>query len=346
MTPASSTYVQTRKPSRIGRPGIMAGAIAFLAIAIFASLAVGKGGVSVSMAMNAIFSPTNLSDAEAALMELRVPRTLLATLAGAALGVSGAIMQAVTRNPLSDPGILGINTGAALAIVLGTGFLGIDGSYGPAWLAISGAALTAILVHAIGFAGSREAAPVRLTLAGVAITAMLGGIVTAILLLDPVKFDRIRGWNTGALSGADVNVMLPIAPFIAAGLLLAALNTRSLNALALGEDVARAMGANVTSARLVGGLAATLLAAAATAGAGPIPFIGLMVPHLVRGVARADQRWTFAFALVLSPALLLTADILGRVLLRSGEIPAGIVMAVIGVPVFILLVGREKGVRS
>lgn len=324
----------------------MAGAIAFLAIAIFTSLAVGKGGVSVSMAMNAIFSPADLSDAEAALMELRLPRTLLAILAGAALGVSGAILQAVTRNPLSDPGILGINTGAALAMVLGVGFLGIDHGDGPVWLALSGAALTSILVHAIGFAGSREAAPVRLTLAGVAITAMFGGIVTAILLLDPAKFDRIRGWNTGALSGADINVMLAIAPFVAAGLLLAVLDTRSLNALALGEDVARAMGANVTSTRLVGGLAATLLAAAATAGAGPIAFIGLMVPHLVRSVAGADERWTFAFTLALSPALLLMADILGRVVLRSGEIPAGIVMAVIGVPVFILLVGREKGVLS
>ncbi|MFB9949058.1 FecCD family ABC transporter permease [Rhizobium puerariae] len=318
-------------------------ALGCLCVTVAASLAVGSRPVSPGALFEAVLSGDWHGDGMA-MLSLRLPRTLLGLLSGSALGMAGVVLQALTRNPLADPGILGINAGAAFMMVLGGGLFGLTGWNAHIWLSFAGAAVAALIVHGIGFYGPRGGIPVRLTLAGVAVGAMLGGVINAVLLLDPVSFDRMRGWSAGTLAAPNLEAPLAIAPFVSVGLLLALACGRSLNALSLGEDIATAMGVGVLRTRTAGGLAATLLAGAATAGTGPIAFVGLLVPHMVRSFTGADQRWTLAFTLVLSPALLLMADILGRIVMRPGELPAGLVMAVIGAPVFVLLIRRERSI--
>ena len=321
-------------------PVIIAGLLAWLGISITASLSIGSQVLSPAALPGLLRSYGDLDSVDAALLSLRLPRTMIGILSGMALGVSGALLQSLTRNPLADPGVLGINAGALLAMTLGAGFLGLADWHAYAAFAFAGAMLAALFVHGIGFAGPSFLIPLRLTLAGVAMNAVLGGLATAILLLDPERFDRMRGWATGALAVADSTVPTAITPFVLAGLGLAFISVRALNALALGDALAAAMGVRLYHVRLVGGLAATLLAGAATAGAGPIAFLGLMVPHIVRPLAGADERRVLLYTLLAAPSLLLVADTVGRVILSPAEMPAGIVMALIGAPVFIATLRR------
>jgi iron complex transport system permease protein len=261
---------------------------------------------------------------------------------GMALGLAGALIQAMTRNPLADPGILGVNAGAAFFVVLGIGFFGAVSLSAYMWFAFLGAIVTTIVVYMIGSAGPSGATPVRLTLAGVAVGAVLSGISSAIALLNPETFDRMRQWRAGSLVSPGFETFLTVWPFIAIGLALALLVARPLNAVALGDDLASALGANIIRTRILAVISTTLLAGAATAAAGPIGFVGLMVPHVARWIIGPDQRWIFAYTIVLAPMLLLIADIVGRLVMRPGELQVGIVTAFIGAPVLILLARRRK----
>lgn len=274
--------------------------------------------------------------------ELRLPRTVLGLLVGLALGVAGALIQAMTRNPLADPGILGVNAGAAFFVAIAVGVFGFTGIGSYIWFAFAGAVFATIVVYALGSLGRAGATPIRLTLPGIALGAVLGGVTSGMLLLDPDAFDRMRFWGAGSLAGRGLDIASEVAPFIALGVFLAALIARPLNAISLGDDLARSLGANVVRTRIVGVVAVTLLAGAATAAAGPIGFVGLMIPHMVRWIVGPDQRWILIYTVFAAPGLLLLSDVVGRIVIRPGELQVGIVTAFVGAPVLIVLVRRKK----
>lgn len=273
---------------------------------------------------------------------LRVPRTVLGLLVGVALGLAGAVMQGVARNPLADPGILGVSAGASLAVVVAIYVLGITSLPGYVWFAFAGSAVAAVVVYGIGTLGREGATPVRLALAGAAVGAFLASITSAILLLDLATFDEYRFWAVGSLAGRDATIAAQMAPFLLVGAVMALASGPALNTLALGDDVARSLGQRVGRARLLCAVAVVLLVGAATAAAGPIAFLGLTVPHVARAITGPDYRWVLAYSAVLSPVLLLAADVVGRVVARPGEVQVGIVTAVLGAPVFIALVRRRR----
>nr|WP_205709700.1 iron chelate uptake ABC transporter family permease subunit [Kineococcus siccus] len=310
-------------------------------VAVAASLAVGSRSIPLGTVVDALTGGPASQDA-LVVRELRVPRTLLGLGVGAALGLSGALMQALTRNPLADPGLLGVNSGAAAAMVAAVGFLGITDRGGLVWASMAGAAVVSVVVYVLGATGRGGATPVRLALAGTAVSAALVAFTTAQILLDARIFDRFRFWQTGSLAGQDLGVVEQVAPFLVVGTVLGLSQARALNALALGEDSGRALGASIARTRVLTALAVTLLCGAATAAAGPIWFLGLAVPHVVRAVTGPDQRWVLPFSCVLAPALLLLADVLGRVVVPPGELQVSIVTALLGAPVLIALVRRRR----
>lgn len=271
----------------------------------------------------------------------RIPRTLLALLAGAALGISGAVMQGVTRNPLADPGILGVNAGASFAVTVAVGLLGVRDIRGYMWFAFAGALIVTIMVLALG-STRRGQSPVVMVLAGVAIGAVLGGAGSALQLTNPDAFDQMRSWNAGSILGRPLDLLWPILPFFVLALVLALVVSGPLNAMALGDEVAAAQGVRLMRTRVLSVIALALLAGGATAIAGPIGFVGLMVPHVARWFVGPHQRWIFAYSMLLAPSLLLVSDILGRIVMRPSEIPVGIVTAFVGAPVLIALVRRKK----
>ena len=316
-------------------------ALAALAFILLLSISVGAKPIPLHRVWELLLHNDHSEDA-VVVHDLRIPRTMLGILVGAALGVAGALMQALTRNPLADPGLLGINAGAATAIVLGVALLGITSATQYVWFGFVGAALAAILVYGIGAQGRSGATPVRLALAGTAVTFALNAVINGITIVDTRVLERYRFWLVGALGGHDTDVVWQIAPFLVVGLVLALAMARPLNALALGEDAGRALGAHVGRTRVAGAVAVTLLCGAATAAAGPIVFIGLTVPHVARALCGPDQRWVIPYSAVLAPALLLTADVIGRVIDRPGEIEVGVVTAILGGPIFVALIRRSR----
>jgi iron complex transport system permease protein len=316
-------------------------AVAALGLALALSISVGAKSIALDRVWGLLLHPDGSEDA-VVVRDLRLPRTMLGLSVGAALGVAGAVMQALTRNPLADPGVLGINAGAATAIVLGVAVLGVSAPAAYVWLGFGGAAAAALLVYGIGAQGRSGATPVRLALAGTAVTAALTAVVNGVTVMDPETLQHYRFWLVGALGGHERETLGQIAPFLGAGLVAALALARPLNALALGEDAGRALGAHVGRTRAAGALAVTLLCGAATAAAGPIIFVGLTVPHLARALCGPDQRWVLPSCAVLAPTLLLAADVLGRIVDRPGEIQVGIVAAIVGGPVFVALIRRQR----
>lgn len=276
----------------------------------------------------------------------RLSRTVLALLVGAALGLAGALLQALTRNPLADPGLLGVNAGAAAAVVTAIGLLGVTRPSGYLWFAMAGAGAAAVLVYLLGAGRRRSATPVRLLLAGVALTAVLSSYTDALMLSDPFAFSAFRFWSVGSLAGRDLSVVGVLTWFLVGGLVLALALARGLNALGLGEDTAVALGVRLGRTRLLTVLAVTVLCGAATASVGLIAFVGLAVPPLARGVVGGDHRWSFPAAALVGAVLLLATDIVGRVLLWPQEVGVGIVTAVLGAPVLIWMVRRGKVARA
>ncbi|WP_199430968.1 FecCD family ABC transporter permease [Qaidamihabitans albus] len=331
---------KSRGPYALRAAGLVV-AVAALALVALLSIWLGSKDIPFSATWSVLWHNDGTNDA-LIIHQYRIPRTLLGMLVGAALGLSGALMQALTRNPLAEPGLLGVNMGAATGVVLALVFLGVPSVLGYVWFAFLGAALASVVVYVLGSAGGGLATPARLVLAGAALTAVLYAFNVAVLLSDPEAFDEYRFWNVGSLAGRYADVLLSVLPFIAVGIVAALLLARSLNALAMGEDVGRALGAHPTRTRVLGAVVVTLLCGAATAAVGPIAFVGLAVPHMARLLVGPDQRWVLPYSLVLAPILLVGADIVGRVVDPPGEVQVGIVTAVIGVPVFIALCRRRK----
>lgn len=272
----------------------------------------------------------------------RIPRTLLAALAGAALGLSGAIMQGVTRNPLADPGILGVNLGASLAVAVAVAFFGIASAQAYIWVAIGGAAATAVFVYAIGSLGRGGPTPLKLALAGVATSVAFLSLVLAIMLSRGDVAGGLQSWQVGGVGGATFARLTPVLPFLAAGFAIGLASARKLNSLALGDDMAAGLGERVALARAMAALGAILLCGAVTAVCGPIGFVGLIVPHLCRVLVGVDHRWLLPFSALAGACLLIASDIVGRLIARPSELDVGIVTAFIGAPFFIWIVRRAR----
>ncbi|WP_317442549.1 FecCD family ABC transporter permease [Streptomyces collinus] len=312
--------------------------LAVLVLVALASIAIGAKALSPDQVWHGLFHGTGTYGD--VVVDERLARTVLGLLAGAALGLSGAVLQALTRNPLADPGLLGINAGASAAVVTAITWFGVTSLSGYVWFAFGGAAAVGALVWFLG--GGRGATPVRLALAGTAISAALYGYLQAVMITDDAALGRMRFWTVGSLTSATDSTIAQVLPFFAVGTVLALALARPLNAVAMGDDTARALGANLGRTRVLAMLAATVLCGAATAACGPIVFVGLMVPHVVRSLTGPDLRWILPYATVLSPVLLLGADVVGRVVVRPSELQVGIVTAIIGGPVFIFLVRRRR----
>lgn len=325
------------------RPGwTLISLVAAVAVAVVLSLSIGAQTLSPAEIWHAVADPDPASPATAIVHELRLPRTILGVLAGLALGGAGALMQGHTRNPLADPGLLGISAGASFCVVIGIQF-GVGALSGYIWFAFAGALLASLAVFAVAAGGRGGPTPVTLALAGLAMSALLSSFTQALLLSDDASLNVFRFWVVGSLSGRDTQVAAQVAPFIAIGLLLALVNAPALNALGLGEDVAKALGQRVLPARAVGVTAIVLLAGAATAACGPIVFLGLIVPHVARSLTGPDHRWLIPCSALTGAVVLLIADTLGRVVVRPAELQTGIVLAAVGAPFFIALVRRRAG---
>lgn len=315
--------------------------LAALLVAVALSLALGANPLSFDAVWRGLWHPDE-SEASIIVWTLRIPRTVVGIVTGAAFGVAGALIQALTRNPLADPGILGVNAGAGFAVTIGVGLFGLSSVMGYVWFAFAGAAAATILVYLIGSAGRGSVSPVTLVLAGVALSAVLGGFSTFLTLIDEDTFRSIRNWGLGSIARTNLADTAAVAPFLAAGLIIAVVLSGALNSIALGDDLAASLGTKVVRTRVWGVVAVTLLAGGATALTGGIAFVGLMVPHVVRWFTGPDQRWIVVCSALAAPVLVLAADVIGRVAGRPGEIEAGIVTAVIGAPVLIALVRRRK----
>jgi iron complex transport system permease protein len=342
---ASPDAAVSSRPRRTRRSTLVLGLIvcfALLVLVTLLSIAVGSKQIPLSTVLDALRHYNEANTDHVIVRSLRVPRTVIGLLVGAALGLSGALMQGVTRNPLADPGILGVNGGAALFVVGGIYWFGLTSLTAYVWLAFVGAAAASVAVYLLGSLGREGATPVKLALAGAAMTAMLGSLTTALLIGDVDTFDQFRFWSVGSLAGRGSDIAGQVAPFILIGIALAMVSGRLLNALSLGDEVAKSLGQRVGLARLFVAVVVVVLCGAATAAAGPIGFIGLTIPHVARLITGPDYRWILPYSMLLAPILLLGSDVLGRIVAQPGELQVGIVTAVIGAPFFIALVRRRK----
>lgn len=340
---AAAVPPPTTAPSLYGRRflGLVA-LLAVLAVAFLLSLANGANPIPYSDVWDAIWHRGD-NEASWIVWDQRLPRTVIGLLTGAAFALAGALIQALTRNPLADSGILGVNAGAGLAVTVGVGVLGISSINQYIWFSFLGAAATTVLVYIIGVAGgARGANPATLVLAGVALGAVFGGITSFLTLIDPDTFESVRNWNLGSVARTSLDDAKFVIPFLLLGFVLAVLVSTDLNSIALGDDLAASLGTKVVRTRVLTILAVTVLAGGATALTGGIGFVGLMVPHVVRWIVGPDQRWIFFYCLLGGPIMVLLADTLGRVIARPGEIEVGILTAVIGAPVLIALVRRKN----
>lgn len=319
--------------------GLLLAGIGLAAVCML-SLGVGARPIPPAVVLEAVIAYDD-SDIHAVVRQ-RLPRTVLGLLVGGALGGCGALIQAYTRNPLADPGLLGVNAGATFAVTMGAGFLGLRAPHQYVWLALGGALATTVLVYLIGRSGRGGATPVRLVLTGVAVEAILVGLSSFIILKNLAIFQALRFWGIGSLGGRDPAVLAAVAPVIAVGAVLAVPTATMLNATALGDDLGRGLGARLPLTRALAVAGVTLLGGGAVAMAGPIGFVGLMVPHVVRWFTGPDQRLLLFGSVLAAPTLLLGADVLGRVVLPGGELPVGVATAIIGAPVLIILVRRQK----
>ena len=316
--------------------------VAAVVLVAFLSITVGARPITLETVWSALTAFDPRSTDHRIIWDLRLPRTIIGLGVGAALGLSGAVLQGATRNPLADSSILGIHSGAAVFVVLGVAVFGITQLSLYVWLAFIGAGVAMLVVYSVASLGREGATPIKLALAGAAMTAAMQSVTSAILLTSPRTLDEIRFWQVGSLAGRDMAIFVQVAPFLAIGVLLALTTGRMLDGLSMGEDVARALGQHVGRSRAIAGLAAVILAGAATAAAGPIAFVGLTVPHVARAITGPNYRWILPYSMLLAPTLLLSADVIGRIIAPPGEVQVGIVTAFLGAPVFIALVRRRK----
>jgi iron complex transport system permease protein len=336
--PPGAARAGCRRARLLGGLVVLAG---LLAVAVVLGLAVGTRSIAPADVWAALFSPTG-SDDDVVVRALRVPRTVLGVAVGLALGAAGALIQGHTRNPLADPGLLGVSSGAAFAVCLAVYAFGITSVTGSVWFALGGALVAAVVVFVLGTIGDGGGTSVTLALAGAAVTAFLTALTSALVLVDATTLDAYRFWVVGSRVGRGEDVLPQVLPFLVAGLLLAAVNAPSLNTLQMGEDVARGLGARIGLARACGVAAVTLLTGAAVAVTGPIAFVGLVVPHVARAITGPDHRWLLPYAGLLGAVLVLAADVVGRLVVRPAELPVGLVLTFVGAPFFITLVRRRR----
>ncbi|MEV5827317.1 iron ABC transporter permease [Spirillospora sp. NPDC052242] len=319
--------------------------VGVLAVAGVASLAVGARALSPGEVWRGLFAGTDadqrLTEIRLIVQTVRVPRTVLAVVAGVALGVGGALIQGYTRNPIADTGLLGVNSGASVAVVAAIA-LGLSNPFQYVWFAFFGAAVAGVVVFGLASVGRGAGNPLTLALAGQGVTVFLAAMTTAIAMSDQAALNVWRFWNAGSVAGVKFDVIWPVAGFVGVGLLLAVATLPAINLLNLGDDVARGLGVNIGVSRTVGVVAITLLAGATTAACGPIAFLGLMVAHVARYLTGPDYRWLVPYAGLLGAVVLLVCDIAGRLVVRPAELDAGIVVALLGAPFFAVLVWRGK----
>ena len=337
---ASSTTNRAIRIAR-SRPVLLLGLpllAGLLGLALMSSIAFGAADIAPADVWAALFAFDPSSTEHLIIRTLRLPRAAVAALVGAALGVAGALMQGLTRNPLADPGILGIETGAALGVVGAVFFLGIGSLYLYALFAFAGAALTALAVYALGSLGRGGPTPLKITVAGAALTALLSSLTTAMLILNQRTLEEVRFWLAGSVAGRDLGLLLQAAPYLLAGLVLALALGRQITTIALGDDVARGLGQRTGWVKALAAVATVLLAGGAVAVAGPVGFVGLVIPHAVRFLVGQDYRWVLPYAALVGASFLILADIAARLILRPLELPLGVMTALIGGPFFIYLV--------
>ncbi|AQT76999.1 MULTISPECIES: FecCD family ABC transporter permease [unclassified Streptomyces] len=345
--------IAVERPAPLGTARVrkrrVVGSIALVSIllaAMVVSLGVGARGLSPSEVWYGLTAGPSadhrLTEIRLIVQTVRVPRTVLATVAGAALGVAGALIQGYTRNPIADTGLLGVNAGASFAVVSVIAVLGFANPFQYVWFAFAGAAVAGVLVFGLASIGRGAGNPLTLALAGQGVTVFLAAMTTAVALSDKASLNALRFWNAGSVAGVGFGVIWPVTAFVAAGLLLALTTLPALNLLNLGDDVARGLGVNIALHRTLGIVAITLLAGAATAACGSIAFLGLMVAHMARHLTGPDYRWLVPCAGLLGAVVLLVCDIVGRLVVRPGELDAGVVVALLGAPFFAALVWRGK----
>lgn len=317
--------------------------MALLFIFAVFSISFGAKQIAFSKVIDVILGK-DVDSLEATIIQQRIPRTVFGILAGGALGISGALMQSITRNPIADPSILGVNTGASLFVVAGIAFLNITAAYQYIWLAIIGAGITAFFVCSVASIGKDGATPLKLALSGAAVSIVLGALVSTIMLPDDRVLQAFRFWQVGSIGSATWDNISLISPFLIMGFIISMFISRYLNNLALGDEAATALGTNVVITRSVGALASVLLCGATTALAGPIGFVGLIVPHLIRLIYGSEMEKILPLSFLGSGILLLVSDLIGRIIGSPGETEVGIITAVLGAPVFIFAIrkGRVK----
>lgn len=329
-----------RLPRKLGAFVILA---VLLVLAICASLLFGARAVSISTVTDALWH-FDANNGDQGVVASRFARTVGAIVVGAALGLAGAGLQGLTRNPLADTGILGLNAGSAMSVVIAIAFLGVSSLTGIMIAAFIGAALIMTLVYLVANVGREGATPIKLALGGAALAVGVGAITNAILMISDSTLDRFRMWQVGSLTGSNMDRFLQAAPVVAVGAIIVLSTARVSNAVSMGDDTARALGFNLSRARLLGSIGVVLLAGTATAVAGPIAFVGLMIPHAVRLLVGADYRWLMPGSLLAGPILLLVADTVGRVIAPPSEIQVGVMCALIGGPIFIVMM--RSGMKS
>ncbi|MEV6396665.1 iron ABC transporter permease [Streptomyces sp. NPDC051907] len=341
--PVTSHPPPPRTRSSRGATVVLA-AVAVLAVTLVAGIGLGVREISPAEIVHVLLHPGGESYNSHVLWTERIPRTFLGLLVGAALGASGLIMQALTMNPLSDPGILGVEQGAAMFVVLGIVLFGVTGIHNAFWLALAGSAVTAALVYLIGTRTGAGSSTLGLVLAGVAIAAVMSSLITLLSVRDEAVYAHLRFWSVGQLTGR-AEIMGEIAPFAAVGLLLALPLGRTLNILSLGDEAARGLGVKTDRARLASAAVAVLLCAAATAAVGPVAFVGLVAAHCARMLAGPDHRWSLPVSMAAGAILLIASDTAGRLVLDHGEIQVGVMTAIVGTPFFVWLARRRNLVR-
>ncbi|MCO1655448.1 FecCD family ABC transporter permease [Pseudonocardia humida] len=337
-TATRATADRTARRATALAPGlvVLCAALAFVA---FLSVTLGSRSIGLAEVLAALGSlQSDGTITSTVTLDLRVPRTLLGILAGAALGVAGAVLQGVTRNPLADAGIMGVNQAAAAFVVFAITVLGVRGVGVYVWFAFAGAILAIVLVYATASLGREGATPVKLALAGAAATAGFGSVTTGIVMTNVDALNELRFWQVGSLAGRYAPILVGVAPFLIVGLVASLAFGRVLNGLALGDDTARGLGQRVGRTRAAAFAVVAVLAGAATAACGPIVFVGLVVPHVARFLCGPDYRWILPYSMLLAPLVLLLADVLGRVVGAPGELQVGVVLGVLGAPVFVGIV--------
>ncbi|MES4903279.1 MULTISPECIES: iron ABC transporter permease [unclassified Streptomyces] len=327
------------------RVGWISAAALLLLAAVVLSLAVGSRQIAIGEVYDALLHG-GTSDNAQVVRSLRVPRTVIGVMVGVALAVAGTVLQGITRNPIAEPGILGISQGASLGVVCAIAFFGVHTLNGYVWFAFTGAALAAVCVYAVASSGRGGASPVKLALAGAAMNAFIASVVSAIVTTNARALDEFRFWDVGSLGGRDATIAGQTWPFLAAGLVLVLAMARGLDALALGDDVARGLGRNVALLRMGGTVGATVLTGVAVAAAGPIAFTGLAVPHIARALVGSGHRWLLPMAALLGPVMILTSDVIGRIVFPPSEVPVSVMTALAGVPFLIALVRRKAVVTA